>query len=247
MTRVLIAEASPAVGAACRFLTGCGCEVETAASAAECLAFLGRFLPDVLILDLDLPSGGADRVLRWLHGVGVWQSVPAVVLTGRASLQSVSGLLLTSPVVEAYFQEPLPLALLVEIVRSTVAPARRKERQGARAWRFLAPGPESDTADRWPVPGRPGDNELETTMDAPLDTAGECCLPPGWGDEGVELPVLLTGWECAALERAAAEQGVTIGQLLRRLIAAHLAQRAKGGPAGRRPSDAAQPACHSDG
>jgi hypothetical protein len=54
---------------------------------------------------------------------------------------------------------------------------------------------------------------------------GEDHPPPHPEDEGVELPLLVPGWQCAALEREAADQGLTIGQLLRRLIAAHLTHR----------------------
>jgi CheY-like chemotaxis protein len=248
MTRILIAQTRQAVGAACRrFLAGCGCEVEWATNGAECLACLGQVLPDVLILDLDLPSGGADRVLRWLHRVGPWQVLPAVILTGRASSNSVSGLLLTSPMVEAYFQEPVSLSVLVEVVRSAAAAARRRERQGTWPGWFLPQGPESNGADRWPAPGRTGETERETTMASLQETDGQDRLPPGWADAGVELPLLVTDGECAALERAAAEQGLTIGQLLRRLVSTHLAQRAEKGPAERRSSDATKQACHSDG
>jgi hypothetical protein len=38
----------------------------------------------------------------------------------------------------------------------------------------------------------------------------------------VEVRLLVPGWQCAALERAARGQGLTIGQLLRHLIGGHL-------------------------
>ena len=40
-----------------------------------------------------------------------------------------------------------------------------------------------------------------------------------WESEVVELPILLPEWQVSALERAAQERGMTIGQLLRRLFA----------------------------
>ena len=43
-------------------------------------------------------------------------------------------------------------------------------------------------------------------------------------EDCVEFPLLLSAWQCAALERAATRQGLTIGQLLRQLIAALLAE-----------------------
>ncbi len=38
----------------------------------------------------------------------------------------------------------------------------------------------------------------------------------------VELHLLVPGWQLTALERSARRQGLTVGQLLRRLIGAHL-------------------------
>jgi CheY-like chemotaxis protein len=218
MTRVLIAEASPAVGASCRrFLSGCGCEVETAANGAECVERLGRFLPDVLVLALGLPSGGAGRVLSWLHRVEARHPVPAVVLTGRASSQNLSEIILTAPVVEAYFQDPLGLPVLVEVIRSAAAAAGRGKRQGQAR------------------------NEPGATMGCTDKTDGyNCQRAPE--DEGVELPLLVPGWQHAALELVAAAHGLTIGQLLRRLIATYLSSAA-----GRGPSDEAHHAGHSDG
>jgi carbon storage regulator CsrA len=41
----------------------------------------------------------------------------------------------------------------------------------------------------------------------------------GWlGEEIVELPLLLPGWQAAALEKAAGDQGLTVGELVRRLL-----------------------------
>ena len=52
--------------------------------------------------------------------------------------------------------------------------------------------------------------------------------PPCPGEECVELTLLMPSWVCAALERAAIGRGLTIGQLVRGLIATHLAARDDG-------------------
>jgi hypothetical protein len=44
-------------------------------------------------------------------------------------------------------------------------------------------------------------------------------------EECVELRLLVPDWQWTALEGAACEQRLTIGQLLRRLIGNHLAER----------------------
>lgn len=55
----------------------------------------------------------------------------------------------------------------------------------------------------------------------------------------MELPLLVSSRQCAALEKAAQRQGLTIGQLLRRLIAAHLAEPDAGLPAKWNPAERA--------
>ncbi len=54
--------------------------------------------------------------------------------------------------------------------------------------------------------------------------------PPRSGEECVEVPLLVPGWQWQALEQAASARGLTIGQMLRQLIGAHLAQRKEAWP-----------------
>jgi hypothetical protein len=56
-----------------------------------------------------------------------------------------------------------------------------------------------------------------------LDDRNEGELPSRPRQACVELSLLVPTWQWEALERAAHDQGLTIGQLLRRLIAAHVA------------------------
>ena len=46
--------------------------------------------------------------------------------------------------------------------------------------------------------------------------------PDDLGGDVVELPVLLTGRQAAALEEAARRGGLTVAQLLRRILRSHL-------------------------
>lgn len=52
--------------------------------------------------------------------------------------------------------------------------------------------------------------------------------PPCSEDKCVELALVMPGRQWAALERAAHRQGLTMGQLLRRLIAAQLTEHEPG-------------------
>jgi hypothetical protein len=44
-------------------------------------------------------------------------------------------------------------------------------------------------------------------------------LGPASAEDVIELPVLLPEWQVAALEEAARDRGMTVGQLLRKLFA----------------------------
>ena len=60
-------------------------------------------------------------------------------------------------------------------------------------------------------------------MPALVASSGTTFTPPAYGfdpeNEIVELPILLPEWQVTALEQAAKERGMTIGQLVRRLFA----------------------------
>jgi hypothetical protein len=71
-------------------------------------------------------------------------------------------------------------------------------------------------------------NDPTSTVRAWPDLDAEERRPPSRQEEYVELLLLETGWQRAALETVAKRQGLTIGQLLRRLIAVHLPEREDG-------------------
>jgi CheY-like chemotaxis protein len=146
MLRLLIAEPSPAWCAAYYLsLSDCGYQIESAATAEECATCLDRFAPDVLILDLQLPCNEAGRILNRLHRLCATQLAPAVVLIGDDSSQSVTGSILTSPLVEAYFQRPICFSYLEEVVRCAAKSAGRRaskeHRQFHRATRHIETKP----------------------------------------------------------------------------------------------------------
>lgn len=86
-----------------------GFVVETAGDGLECLAKLRQFMPDLLILDLELPWGGGDGVLGVMREDPRLQAV-RVVLTSTAAgnLDSV-----TSPPVVLTLPKPFPLSALL--------------------------------------------------------------------------------------------------------------------------------------
>ena len=58
-----------------------GFELVTAVSGLECIARLREHVPDVLVLEPQLPWGGGDGVLAMMGEIAVLASVPVLVLT----------------------------------------------------------------------------------------------------------------------------------------------------------------------
>jgi hypothetical protein len=68
---------------------------------------------------------------------------------------------------------------------------------------------------------------VQTSDDARRSREGRAC----WPEEGVaELTLLLPARQAAELERLARSRGLTLGQLLRRLVRDHLARGAAPAP-----------------
>ena len=68
-------------------------------------------------------------------------------------------------------------------------------------------------------------NDLTATVRTWPDLDAEERQPPSHQEEDVEHLLLVTGWQRAALETVARRHELTVGQLLRRLIAVHLPER----------------------
>jgi CheY-like chemotaxis protein len=92
-------------------LSSYGFRVETAADGLECLGKLRHFVPDLLILNLELPWGGGEGVLAVMEDPRL---LPArVVLTSAvASAQALDGL--ASPPRIQGLSKPFRLSTLVE-------------------------------------------------------------------------------------------------------------------------------------
>jgi DNA-binding response OmpR family regulator len=59
-----------------------GCETRSAIGGVSGYCAARRFLPDVIVLDLNLPDIDGERVLRKLRGNRVLGRVPIIVITG---------------------------------------------------------------------------------------------------------------------------------------------------------------------
>lgn len=67
------------------FLVRCGFHVETAGDGPECLSALRALEPDVLVVDSELPWGGAAGVVAFLNETRFEFEMPAILVVGEQS------------------------------------------------------------------------------------------------------------------------------------------------------------------
>jgi DNA-binding response OmpR family regulator len=118
----LIADPSPSLRDCYRrFLSSQGHEVETACQVEDCLGKLLRSPPAILILDQDLPWGGAEKVLLALREAWSGENPVAVILTDAGVAGTPDGNF-RAPVV-AHLSKPFPLSTLQDVIDQVTVPA----------------------------------------------------------------------------------------------------------------------------
>ncbi len=85
MARVLVADDDPAIRDVIR--STCALddhEVHACATSAEAVAAYAEFQPDLMILDVNMPGGGAKAILEDLEAQLTGSTCPALVVSGFA-------------------------------------------------------------------------------------------------------------------------------------------------------------------
>ena len=82
--RILIAEDEPNIVLSLEFLLkGAGYEVTVASDGSEAIKLAGSLRPDLVVLDLMLPSINGFEVCRWLRSNSGTRDTKVVMLTAR--------------------------------------------------------------------------------------------------------------------------------------------------------------------
>ncbi|QEL19886.1 response regulator [Limnoglobus roseus] len=110
-------------------LTSYGCRVETAGDGLQCLGKLRRVVPDLLILDLELPWGGGNGVLRVMGDDPRLLPARVVLTSARASASELDAF--ASPPVVRVLAKPFELSALFE--RAELGPLFERADFGAVA------------------------------------------------------------------------------------------------------------------
>jgi DNA-binding NtrC family response regulator len=117
---LLIADGeSPSRDALAGFFAQCGFQVEIACDGLECLFGVRALEPDVLVVDCELPWGGAAAIVAFLNETHFEFEMPAVLVVGHASPAVLSGK--TGVPESACFQKPVATERLLDWVGLAVA------------------------------------------------------------------------------------------------------------------------------
>jgi DNA-binding response OmpR family regulator len=105
-----------------------GCETRSAIGGVSGYCAARRFLPDVIVLDLNLPDIDGQRVLRKLRGNRVLGRVPIIVITGYSRDDIPAGV---SSSAEFCITKP---ASFEDVIRAVFDLLRRDEGSGVTNW-----------------------------------------------------------------------------------------------------------------
>jgi putative two-component system response regulator len=92
--------------------------VMTLPSAEKMFALLGKIIPDLILLDIEMPEMNGFEALEKLKSSGFWSSIPVIFLTGtvNSSIEERSSRLGASGIVT----KPFSPSSLLDYVRSYI-------------------------------------------------------------------------------------------------------------------------------
>lgn len=115
--RILVAESNPERRRlVCEYLADRGYEAAMASTGLDCIDALRGQAPDALVLDLDLPWGGGDGVLRMMQDLPHLRDLPVVVLCSDST--ACGG---TLPRGVSVLERPLSPAILGDWIDEAIA------------------------------------------------------------------------------------------------------------------------------
>lgn len=106
------------------YLEGKGFQVTVLPTAAEARLALQRHLPEIVLLDWNLPDGGGDSLCRWIRGS--WEELPVIFLTVRGDGEDIVKGLLTGA--DDYVVKPFSLDVLYSRIQALLRRAGSADR-----------------------------------------------------------------------------------------------------------------------
>ena len=138
MTRALVVDDSRTVRVSLRKILetveGCDFEVEEATDGAEALKFMEKTpadrLPDIILLDRNMPRMSGDACIRILKSDPVWKTIPVIFLTAQADkAELVKGLTLLGG--DDYLAKPFDAGEMIARVKALVRAKKAEDQNRA--------------------------------------------------------------------------------------------------------------------
>jgi len=101
-----------------------GFRTDRAVDGLEALRKVEALNPDLLVLDMMLPSLGGYEIIRQMQAVGCG-TIPVIVITGRQMDQKSVNLIRDEPNVKEFLQKPVRPAVLVSVIHRVLRTAPR--------------------------------------------------------------------------------------------------------------------------
>ena len=121
--KILIAEDEPNIVLSLEFLLkGAGYEVAVARDGSEALKFTGTLLPDLIVLDVMLPSVNGFEVCRRIRGNRETKDTRILILTARGRESEVEKGMAAGA--NAFLTKPFATKELVKAVAELLGPAK---------------------------------------------------------------------------------------------------------------------------
>jgi DNA-binding response OmpR family regulator len=118
-TRILVAESDSELrGMWARFLRNQSWQVETVSNGLDCLKEFRRILPEVLILDWEMPWGGGAGVLSVLREE--FPLLPLTIVIVAEDTTSLRGPTIARPFALACCERPFPMSQVVRLIRTGI-------------------------------------------------------------------------------------------------------------------------------
>ncbi len=114
-----------------RVLADCEAEVAVASSAAEALAVIGQFRPDVLICDIGMPDQDGYDLIREVRANPATKDIPAAALTAFARTEDRKRSLLAG--FQTHVAKPVdPAELTAAVASLAFRTGKRDQHQGGQ-------------------------------------------------------------------------------------------------------------------
>ncbi|MDM7916349.1 MAG: response regulator [Candidatus Eisenbacteria bacterium] len=111
-------------------LTEAGYQVETAQNGASALLRVGDFRPDVVVLDLKLPSLSGFDVIRCLREDSAYRDLPVLLMSGVFLDEEMIRAQVGEPDIRL-FLKPIDWTRFAAVIESAAADSERRKRHAA--------------------------------------------------------------------------------------------------------------------